>query len=260
MVSVSVLLWNVWNLPSFLSDHRSKERARIIATSRIFENYDVVILNEAFINKGELLRNKVHPYIATLERRWNSIFDSGIVVLSKYPIMEIFREYFVDRTGWDCFCSKGLVLCKIQVNEGEEGVLNIVGTHMQAGNSNADQRSRFGQSGQVARFLAKHCNQYSKIVFGGDINMGPVLDPAFQRYSCHYSDVKDAQDRHKAYVRLREEANLRDIFAPGQEEDINRFLVRNILNIDSLRYIPEPRDEQGRRLSDSAALVLTFQF
>jgi len=84
--------------------------------------------------------------------------------------------------------------------------------------------------------------------------MGPTQDPSFQVHSCHYSDPQDARLRHEAYVALRDGAELMDVFADGLREDINRFLVRNVSGAE-IEHLQDPVDDQGRRLSDSAALV-----
>lgn len=69
--------------------------------------YDVVVLNEAFVYRKALLRHCPHPYKQSLGRQWYSIFDSGVVILSKYPIVQWAVEHYRKRRGWDMFAAKG---------------------------------------------------------------------------------------------------------------------------------------------------------
>lgn len=41
------------------------------------------------------------------------------------------------------------------------------------------------------------------VLFAGDINMGPVLDPQCMSFSGHYSSREDAIMRHQSYRALR---------------------------------------------------------
>ncbi|OZJ02574.1 hypothetical protein BZG36_04197 [Bifiguratus adelaidae] len=254
---VSILLWNVWMLPWKLSDNQTVARATHIAP--ILQDYDIVILNEAFTHK-DLLTSSTTSIMSfhTLGRRaWYSIFDSGVVIISKYPCVHCVSQHFSAVTHWDMMASKGIILCRLDIAGTEVGVY---GTHMQAGDRPVDQDARRAQALQVAEFINRH-SEGRKVVLGGDLNMGPTRDPSFASWCVHYSNEADARSRVTAYCALRDEAKLTDVFSTDErtraksEEDIMRFLVRDVEA--ELTYLDVPVIEGvGKRgLSDSDALV-----
>ncbi|KAK6347342.1 hypothetical protein TWF696_007411 [Orbilia brochopaga] len=115
---ISILLWNTWLLPGPLSDNNTHARAAEIPSH--ISSHDIILLNEAFTCKSiiiDALRSS-HPYVATLPRRcwlW-PIFDSGLVVLSRYAILEVRRTWFGSRKKWDFFAGKGGVGVRIDLS------------------------------------------------------------------------------------------------------------------------------------------------
>ncbi|KAF3922533.1 hypothetical protein ABW21_db0202857 [Orbilia brochopaga] len=115
---ISILLWNTWLLPGPLSDNNTHARAAEIPSH--ISSHDIILLNEAFTCKSviiEALRSS-HPYVATLPRRcwlW-PLFDSGLVVLSRYAILEVRRTWFGSRKRWDFFAGKGGVGVRIDLS------------------------------------------------------------------------------------------------------------------------------------------------
>ena len=87
-----LLLWNVWNLPSVVTDGHSKTRAKLLSP---LLTHDIIVLNEAFCNKRYILKHVTHSYKATLGRKWYKLVDSGLVILSRFPIVfkvgEVYR-------------------------------------------------------------------------------------------------------------------------------------------------------------------------
>ena len=53
---------------------------------------------------------------------------------------------------------------------------------------------------------------------------------------------------------MKKIANLRDVTSPGWEQDINRFLVRGIEQVE-VEYLEKPQYDDTRYLSDSERLV-----
>ena len=134
--NLCILLWNVWLLPPFLSDMVARSRASRI--SPLLTNYDVVILNEAFAYKAQLLSQTKYPYHVTLRRRsWFDFLDSGLIILSAHPIIKVDMEHFRTRRRWDRLACKGIIFCRLRLPADDE--IDVYGTHMQAGYSNGEQ-------------------------------------------------------------------------------------------------------------------------
>lgn len=147
----------------------------------------------------------------------------------------------------------GAVWCRLQVSDGPNGCLDVIGTHMQAGNRRWEQSARRHQAKQLAAFIRRHTdvNDGPPVVLAGDLNMGPVLDSTFRRYSGHYGSVHDARCRHESYAILRGGCGLDDVACvEGDNEDIMRYLSSGLGAI-GVRYL----DFAG--LSDGPALVAT---
>ena len=249
---LTILLWNVWLLPPPLSDSIVRSRAQRI--SPLLADYDVVVLNEAFTCKSELLAQTNYPFQAHLGRksRYN-LFDSGIIILSAHPVVKVEREHFRTRKRWDKLASKGVIFCRIQLPDGSE--LDIYGTHMQAGYSDSEQVSREQQTRQLCEFIIRHSGEEGRhVVLAGDMNMGPARHADLSGYSIHYSSPLDARRRVGTYEVLKKIANLRDVVAPGWEQDINRFLVRGIEDVE-VEYLEKPKYDPKRHLSDSERLL-----
>ena len=247
---VRVLLFNVWQLPSWLTDNRSPERATSLSPH--LDEYDIVVLNEAFVNKDRLLSRTNFPVKHHLERECCSVFDSGLLILSRYPVEAVEREHFRCRTNWDKYAAKGILLCRIRMPDGT--ALNVVGTHMQAYNRPIDQRARASQAEQVATFIRRHCpsRESDNILFLGDLNMGPCADKTYTRHSEHYSDREDARLRSAAYDAMVSGAELQELPSEVADEDITRTLVRGPI---APRVQRAPCAIPGG-LSDSGPIVL----
>ena len=250
--NIRILLWNVWLLPPPLSDMIVGSRASQI--SPLLTDYDIVILNEAFSYKAQLLAKTKYPYRVSLHRRYCFDFlDSGLILLSAHPITKSAMEHFNTRRKWDRLASKGVIFCRIRLPNGEE--IDVYGTHMQAGHSDAEQHSRDEQARQLAEFVLRHSGEEGRrVVVAGDMNMGPSINADLQGYSGHYSNFLDAKRRVGTYEVMKKIANVRDVICPGWEQDINRFLVRGIEQAE-VEYLEKPRYDETRYLSDSERLV-----
>lgn len=250
IMKIQVLLWNVWNLPSCLTDGQAAERARKI--SPLLQPYDIVILNEAFCNKKHLLSEADFPFREKLGRQWYTIFDSGLMILSKFPIIKTAFMHYKKRARVDFFAAKGILMCKIELEHGR--ILDVYATHMQAGNSRAEQKARDAQSLEVAEFVYEHSVDAQAVLFAGDLNMGPTQDATYTKHSVHYANSQDAKLRTDAYVRMRNGAGLKEI---SDNEDICRFLYRDSASLKLFdAAIHYPRVPRG--LSDTSPLMCTF--
>jgi endonuclease/exonuclease/phosphatase family metal-dependent hydrolase len=251
---LKILLWNVWLLPPPLSDRIVHSRARKI--SPLLNGYDLVILNEAFAFKQTLLSQTHYPHIILQKRkRIFDVFDSGVMILSKWPVVKTEMEHYRKRERWDRLACKGVIFVRVQLPGSRE--VDVYGTHMQAGSSDAEQRSRDEQARHLVAFILRHSGEDRRVVVGGDLNMGPARNPDLQGYSVHYSNLTDARRRVATYEQFKVGANLRDVISPGWEQDINRFLVRNISDI-KVEYLEKPKHDEERHLSDSERLLCTI--
>jgi endonuclease/exonuclease/phosphatase family metal-dependent hydrolase len=254
LTRLRVLLWNVWLLPPPLSDRIVRARARKI--SPLLNGYDLVILNEAFTFKQTLLSQIDYPHTILLKRKsLFDIFDSGVMILSKWPVVQTEMEHYRTRERWDRLASKGVIFVRVQLPGGRQ--VDVYGTHMQAGYSIAEQQSRDAQTRQLVAFILRHSGEERRVVLAGDLNMGPARNPDLQGYSVHYASPEDARLRVATYEQLKAGARLQDVISQGWEQDINRFLIRNISDV-RVEYLEKPKYDDRRHLSDSETLLCTI--
>jgi len=245
-----------------------RSRARLI--SPLLTNHDIVVLNEAFAYKSELLSQCRYPYQFNLGRQgWFDCFDSGVMLLSRWPVVKVEMQHYRTRRRWDRLACKGIIFCRVRVpfttpttgdEDGEEEI-DVYATHMQAGHSDSEQFSREQQTLQLIQFIQRHSpsSQERKIVLVGDLNMGPARNADLRGYSVHYSSLLDAQRRVRTYEMLKRETGLRDVNCPGWEQDINRFLVGG-LQVAEVEYLEKPKFDERRKLSDSERLVCRIKY
>lgn len=260
ILKISIILWNVWLLP-FPITFAPKERAERI--SGILAGHDVVILNEAFTNKDVLVKDIGYEYIETLDGRsyapWKMrLVDSGLLILSKYPFLKVEKEVYRKRAGSDRLSAKGVIMVRINVNGTE---IDIYATHMQSGTSSERGKHRTSQVKQLANFINRHSgssvDSSRHVIVAGDMNMGPLTD--FHEFDWAYTGMEDKIQRTEAYTKLKELAGLEDArYSHGYwQQDINRFLVRNVGGV--VDHLGIPRDTiNGKSISLSDSDMYEF--
>ena len=130
---LKIMTWNIFMVPPIIFKSCQTERAYLIADYIKNENADILVLEEAFMKKTrniiyDSLKND-YPYQSTITKRGFLKTNSGIWILSKYPIHQQQFIKYKKKKGTDIFAKKGAVLVDIQVN-GKQ--LQIVGTHTQS--------------------------------------------------------------------------------------------------------------------------------
>jgi endonuclease/exonuclease/phosphatase family metal-dependent hydrolase len=274
-ISLSIVLWNVWLLPAPISS-LPRERAQCI--SPLLAGHDLVVLNEAFTYKDTLRKAAGYPFSATLGGKslWPWRFrpvDSGLMILSQYPFEKIAKEMYDARGGVDKYAAKGILMVRINV-DGEE--VDIYATHMQSQPSSKQEIIREKQVVQLANFINFHSGSGTlgsdhgdnatavqstehfgrKVIVAGDMNMGPLTNIAL--YDWCYQNEEDKISRTRAYTHFKELASLVDAKYENSywQQDINRFLVRNVGGI--VKNIRKPTamiKGKDTELSDSERYV-----
>jgi len=107
------------------------------------------------------------------------LVDSGLQILSDYPIVRVRRQAFpaFACAGYDCLANKGVLLVSIAV-PGTRVPVDILDTHLNSRYASgvSDARSLYAYRRQVAfvgRFIAAHHDPASPLIMAGDYNMGP---------------------------------------------------------------------------------------
>ncbi len=220
---MKVLYWNVWQVPSIFTDCHGKERAN--GVNKTIRGYDLVVLNEVFTNKDIITKDLTeYPYSATTPNDLCKlgIGNSGLLILSKYPIIESEFIIYNNKSNYDYFASKGCL--KVKINDGQKDYL-IYTTHMQAGGRPIDNSVRMKQTEQLIDFIQK-TSQNQNYLLIGDFNMCEDLT------SVHFTDQRDAKERVETFNKLRDTLQLKVL-----QTDIIGYLTHGVL-VDKYEYNP----------------------
>lgn len=227
---MKVLLFNVWQLPGFLTDGASEARARAAGRLIARSDADVVCLNEAFLRADAVLAEiaATHPHRAELAGRAGSLtpLGSGLRVASRVPLLAAAGAgagrrggvFFKSRAGADRFASKGVLHVRLDLRpllplpapphpspRPEPLALDLFVTHMQAGASRAEQASRERQAAEAGAFVRARSGGVRPFLLAGDLNMSPCASA-----SPHCATEDDAAGRARAFRELCRRAGVCD--------------------------------------------------
>jgi endonuclease/exonuclease/phosphatase family metal-dependent hydrolase len=168
--TLQVLSWNIFMLPPFLFRSAQLERADSIGSAIRESGADVVIFQEAFMEKArEIIFSRLadkYPYHSgTPEGGGFLRFNSGIWVMSRYPLEKIKFVRYRKKAGADLFSGKGALLVRVCHPDRE---IYVVGTHSQAEENH--QGIRFKQYRQIREEIFPLLGETEPLIVAGDLN------------------------------------------------------------------------------------------
>ena len=214
------------------------------------------------MNEKALFSKTTHGWKYIPARPWTRLVNSGLVFLSKYELVDQTWEKYGVNARQDKFAAKGIgaVTAVIRKDGVDYGKVRVMGTHMQAGDSKAEQKARRAQAEQAASFIqATKQEDIAVTVFGGDLNMGPRQDPECKDFSVHYTNQTDALARCSAYEHVVSTTGLQEakcVQSSDYEGDICRFLVCGNGSCE-ISY-EQLLGADGKELSDTKPMCLTI--
>lgn len=174
--NLKILSWNIQMLPRLLLPVRRGpvRRARLIPEFIIKDNIDVVVFQECFdIRSRRILKRKLkesYPFKDGPANRmpFPVLFtNSGIVIYSKYPIVDSWRFPYKwrEKHGHDKFARKGCLMVEIALPNGQH--VQVLGTHLQAGGPHSIRHSQYAQ---LRKFIDQHKKENVPQFICGDFN------------------------------------------------------------------------------------------
>lgn len=156
-----------------------KINARLDAIPENMQGYDVIMFQEAFDSKrNDMLLELAneYPYQTHIPNApsWN-VFDSGIVIVSRYPITDVVDYIYPACTGTDCGGEKGVIYAEI-VKNGK--AYHVTNTHT-ASFDTAEARALRQEQFQQIRALvdAQNIPATEPVMMGGDLNVNKFSHP-----------------------------------------------------------------------------------
>ena len=195
-----------------------------------------------------------------------SLLDSGLVILSDYPIVRSRNFAFPQGAcaGFDCLAAKGVMIAWIAVPDAPQPIA-IINTHFNSRRSahvaseRADQ-AYVWQVDAARRFVSENIDQDTPVIFGGDFNGGESP----RRLSALAQPMLDAseQDGLSTALTLRGTSDsTRDEVIQILKRNKDRLLSRNGSGISlAPRHVAVPFGVRSSTaaMSDHAGFVIVY--
>ncbi|WP_200844785.1 MULTISPECIES: endonuclease/exonuclease/phosphatase family protein [unclassified Novosphingobium] len=289
---LSVMTYNVEGLPFPAAFGRAEKLAeigkRLADLRRGAQQPDVILLQEAFIPEAKAIAAAagythvaIGPRVSDAAPGTDNAFsadaswlkgervgkwvDSGLVILSDYPIVQTRRMAFPDDmcAGYDCLAAKGVLLTWIKV-PGRERPIAIADTHLNSRGASgvAIERANTAYARQVATlrdFIRANVSPQSDLVFGGDFNIGHDR----QRIAQEAADggiVNAGNEATKsAVIAGGRDAVPVAIITRGKDKQYFRAGTSSSFTLRNIR-VPFATPQSGSTLSDHLGYVADYQF
>lgn len=174
---LKVLSYNIYALPlvSTLIDERLGQLPQNL------KGYDVILFQEAFSSSRSSMLNALaaeYPYqthVPKIPYNGINVFDSGVLVASRYPIVKTADYIYPDCTGTDCFADKGIIYAEI-IKGGK--AYHVTSTHTASFDTDEARALRQIQFQQMRALVdAQTIPSFEAVMFGGDFNVNKLIFP-----------------------------------------------------------------------------------
>ena len=223
---IKILSWNIYMLPGFLG-YGKVPRAEAIGQLLASSDYDVIVFQEAFQQKARntisRLLQPAYPFQAgpANQKLFSLKTNSGLWIVSRYPIQKTYSIIFKIRHGIDAMSRKGALLVELKVHNSP---VQIIGTHLQ--NSGGSWRKQ----SQCVELYHKLLKQYQRPgvpqIVCGDFNINRYASEEEYRFMLQNLDANDGDSTNRklySYDRVSNDLQVE----PGTQRDlIDYILVR----------------------------------
>ncbi|MDC5705429.1 sphingomyelin phosphodiesterase [Vibrio europaeus] len=195
--TLKMMTYNIWALPVIAS--HIGDRYDLIP--EYVKGYDVLALQEVFASgRDAFLRElaKEYPYqTKMLDKEGINIYDGGVMIVSRYPIVNQAQYVFPDCTGTDCFADKGVNYAEV-IKGGK--AYHVFATHTASFDTDTarDYRQRqFKQMRQLATSL--NIPKTDTVVYSGDFNVNKLKFPGdYQQMIANLSAIEPTYSGYTA--------------------------------------------------------------
>jgi sphingomyelin phosphodiesterase len=153
---IKIMAWNIFMVPPMIFKSCQTERAFLIADYVRSINPDVLVLEETFMKSTRSIIDDslkhIFPYQSAITKKGFFRTNSGVWILSKYPIGKQSFLTYRNKTGSDVFAKKGATFIELEIQQKK---IQIIGTHAQSLNKNKSVRDK-----QFQQLKSKMCDVY----------------------------------------------------------------------------------------------------
>ncbi len=163
----SVLTWNIDQWPTLFSARRNRHRLDQVRGA--IGPFDVVCLQECWSSAAREIRRAFPEYYVD-DGRSVFGFGSGLLTLSRFPVLDGYYHRYEHAAFPDSWAAKGMTLVRLWVPG--FGPLQVVNTHLQAWRADG---VRIEQIRELAAFIGTHAGGLPTLL-AGDLNAAPGSD------------------------------------------------------------------------------------
>lgn len=180
---LKVLTWNTFLIPPPWNLTKQGERADAMKILLPSLGQDVMFFQEGFYDKK---RNAIikslkatHPYSAVPKKgkKLKHIQDSGLFLVSKYPMEVLDQVIFKDCAKADCLSSKSAIIVEITMPNGKKA--QLINTHLQAWDEPKIVAIRKKQLEQIKEMMARNLIPGVPQILIGDLNIDGKLESEY---------------------------------------------------------------------------------
>ena len=296
--TLSVLSYNVHGLPWPIAKHRPPELRRIGETLAAMrargQEPNIVLLQEAFTDHAKRISQIAgYPYAVVGPARSDRLRlpgddeqrsfaahdhrlhgeqdgrfeDSGLLVLSDYPIVDVKRMAYPRYAcaGYDCLANKGVVMVRVAV-PGSPDPVDVIDTHMnsRAASGVISTRSDLAydwQAQSLRRFVAANIPPDAPAIVAGDLNVGRIarrLTDVTADGGVLPGGVDAVRTAVGGAVENPDAASTLAIARHNKDWMFGRSGARTELSLTQVS-VPFGRDAKGHMLSDHMGYIATYR-
>ncbi|MGY0217509.1 sphingomyelin phosphodiesterase [Endozoicomonadaceae bacterium StTr2] len=246
---LKIMTYNIWALPAIAS--HIGDRLDIIPD--YVKGYDVLALQEVFASgRDDFLRElaKEYPYqTRMLDKEGANIYDGGVIIVSRYPIVNQAQYVFPDCSGTDCFADKGVNYAEV-IKGGK--AYHVFATHTASFDTDIARENRqrqFKQIRALATSLKIPANE--TVVYSGDFNVNKRKFP--QDYQQMIANLSAVEPEYSGYTESTFDPRINDFageaLSGGENiEYLDYVMVSNEYAIkpDNNNFVAVPRSTDER--------------
>ena len=186
-VNLDLLTYNVWGLP-WLVGGRGLGRLEEIGKALRTRSFGVVVLQEMWSRKSRsIAEDSGFQYSVKLPGTYGLLGNSGLVTLSKFPIVQQSFKGFSKRAGIEHAVRKGVIHTRLEVQPGD--FVDLFNLHLVSPGEGKKyhcptqagiQRVQRSQIGELREFVRERSASGIPQVFAGDFNIDEA-SPLYER-------------------------------------------------------------------------------
>jgi exonuclease III len=176
--TLRVMTFNIQGLPAPATPADTMNRFRAIAKiladlRQAGKAPHVIVLQEAFLSDWRTIRDVAgYAYSAFGPGGAALKTNSGLAILSDFPLRKLKSMIYTSCTSWDCFARKGAVQLSVQIPGVSDAIggIEILNTHLNAYSNPDATAARLRQITQFGKFVDQLGTTPGLRVIAGDFN------------------------------------------------------------------------------------------